>query len=108
MKVFIEHKAAEKLPDDSRFHYTNLGVKKFRVSKGNWGRDNPFIGYWLEEVDILDHVYIPAENMWLPVGAVLTSKENGELTLASPGTLIQEIVGIVREDGIEHYNTDKP
>lgn len=45
-------------------------------------------------------VYIEAENRWFPVGSILTSKENGELILATPATPQDLIVGIVTKSGL--------
>lgn len=45
-------------------------------------------------------VYIEAENLWFPAGSILTSKENGELILATPDTPQDLIVGIVTKSGL--------
>ena len=47
-------------------------------------------------------VQIPTEPMeWFPLGAELTSLENGKLVIAPEGTPREEIVGVVTLNGLE-------
>ena len=41
------------------------------------------------------------EGLWFPVGAKLTSKENGQLIIAAPGTAPELIVGTVTKEGFD-------